>query len=128
MNQTKHCWQNYVDYHKCILAKGEDFAPCRQFWLAYRSLCPSGWYQRWDEQRGMTSPAPVIARAHADNFSRGWKLPCALGVREMETWRNAQYDRQGHSLEMAAAAVLLDDVHRAEIAYIPTLTMLTLHL
>ena len=25
MNQTKHCWQNYVDYHKCILAKGEDF-------------------------------------------------------------------------------------------------------
>lgn len=30
MNQTKHCWQNYVDYHKCITAKGEDFAPCRQ--------------------------------------------------------------------------------------------------
>jgi cytochrome c oxidase subunit 6b len=29
-NQTKHCWQNYVDYHKCINAKGEDFAPCRQ--------------------------------------------------------------------------------------------------
>ncbi|CAI0654275.1 Cytochrome c oxidase subunit 6B [Colletotrichum siamense] len=51
MNQTKHCWQNYVDYHKCINAKGEDFAPCRQFWLGYRSLCPSGWYQRWDEQR-----------------------------------------------------------------------------
>ncbi|CRJ96099.1 hypothetical protein BN1708_002104 [Verticillium longisporum] len=51
MNQTKHCWQNYVDYHKCINAKGEEFAPCRQFWLAYRSLCPSGWYTRWDEQR-----------------------------------------------------------------------------
>ncbi|PKS09692.1 hypothetical protein jhhlp_004312 [Lomentospora prolificans] len=58
-NQTKHCWQNYVDYHKCIIAKGEDFAPCRQkstadatqFFHAYRSLCPSGWYQRWDEQR-----------------------------------------------------------------------------
>lgn len=28
--RTKHCWQNYVDYHKCIIAKGEDFAPCRQ--------------------------------------------------------------------------------------------------
>ncbi|KAK8859768.1 cytochrome c oxidase subunit VIb [Apiospora arundinis] len=51
VNQTKHCWQNYVDYHKCINAKGEDFKPCRQFFLAYRSLCPSGWYQRWDEQR-----------------------------------------------------------------------------
>lgn len=28
--RTKHCWQNYVDYHKCIIAKGEEFAPCRQ--------------------------------------------------------------------------------------------------
>ncbi|KAL1902201.1 Cytochrome c oxidase subunit 6B [Ceratocystis pirilliformis] len=56
-NQTKHCWQNYVDYHKCINAKGEDFAPCRQFFLAYRSLCPSSWYSRWDEQReGGTFP------------------------------------------------------------------------
>ncbi|KAI4751272.1 hypothetical protein E4T52_07099 [Aureobasidium sp. EXF-3400] len=50
-NQTKHCWQNYVDYHKCILAKGEDFKPCRQFFLAYRSLCPSSWAARWDDQR-----------------------------------------------------------------------------
>ncbi|KAF9737990.1 cytochrome oxidase c subunit VIb [Paraphaeosphaeria minitans] len=50
-NQTKHCWQNYVDYHKCITAKGEDFAPCRQFLLAYRSLCPGGWTTRWDDQR-----------------------------------------------------------------------------
>ncbi|KAG6232981.1 hypothetical protein E4U26_003531 [Claviceps purpurea] len=32
-NQTKHCWQNYVDYHKCINAKGEDFAPCLQVWF-----------------------------------------------------------------------------------------------
>ena len=30
LRRTKHCWQNYVDYHKCILAKGEDFRPCRQ--------------------------------------------------------------------------------------------------
>ncbi|VBB78077.1 Putative Cytochrome c oxidase polypeptide VIb [Podospora comata] len=62
-NQTKHCWQNYVDYHKCILAKGEDFAPCRQFWLAYRSLCPSGWYERWDAQRvGLSTTAQHCGR------------------------------------------------------------------
>lgn len=78
MNQTKHCWQNYVDYHKCILAKGEDFAPCRQFWLAYRSLCPSGWYQRWDEQRGMTSPVSVTPRAHADDFPEAGNFPARL--------------------------------------------------
>jgi len=23
-----------------------------QFFLAYRSLCPSAWTQRWDDQRG----------------------------------------------------------------------------
>lgn len=78
MNQTKHCWQNYVDYHKCILAKGEDFAPCRQFWLAYRSLCPSGWYQRWDEQRGMTSSEPEITPVNADSFSEAGNFPARL--------------------------------------------------
>lgn len=30
LSRTKHCWQNYVDYHKCVTAKGEDFRPCRQ--------------------------------------------------------------------------------------------------
>jgi len=50
-NQTKHCWQNYVDYFKCIQARGEDFAPCKQFWRAYHSLCPGEWIDRWDTQR-----------------------------------------------------------------------------
>ncbi|GCB18826.1 cytochrome c oxidase subunit 6B [Aspergillus awamori] len=49
--QTKHCWQNYVDYHKCVTAKGEDFRPCRQFYHAFRSLCPKAWTDRWDGQR-----------------------------------------------------------------------------
>ena len=40
-NQTRHCFQNYTDYFKCITAKGEDFAPCKQFKRAYNSLCPS---------------------------------------------------------------------------------------
>lgn len=34
-------FQNYTDYFKCIAAKGEDFAPCKQFKRAYNSLCPS---------------------------------------------------------------------------------------
>ena len=36
-----HSFQNYIDYHKCIKAKGDEFAPCKQFLRAYRSLCPS---------------------------------------------------------------------------------------
>ncbi|GAK64441.1 uncharacterized protein PAN0_005d2655 [Moesziomyces antarcticus] len=42
-NQTKHCWQNYVDYYRCVNAKGEDFVPCKQFFRAYNSLCPNEW-------------------------------------------------------------------------------------
>ncbi|KAI6107878.1 cytochrome c oxidase subunit VIb [Pisolithus sp. B1] len=55
-------WQNYTDYFKCVAAKGEDFAPCKQFKRAYHSLCPSECNQspcyscsndvsKWDEQR-----------------------------------------------------------------------------
>lgn len=36
-----HSFQNYTDYFKCVAAKGEDFAPCKQFKRAYNSLCPS---------------------------------------------------------------------------------------
>jgi len=31
--RTKHCWQNYVDYYKCVEAKGDDFRPCKQVHL-----------------------------------------------------------------------------------------------
>ncbi|KAF8121831.1 cytochrome c oxidase subunit VIb [Boletus edulis] len=54
-NQTKHCFQNYTDYFKCVAAKGEDYAPCKQFKRAYNSLCPSKCYgsriARFDDQR-----------------------------------------------------------------------------
>lgn len=49
VNQTKNCWQNYVDYHKCIKAMGEDYEPCEYFKNIYRILCPSSWIQRWDD-------------------------------------------------------------------------------
>jgi len=28
---------------RCIQARGEEFAPCKQFWRAYHSLCPGEW-------------------------------------------------------------------------------------
>ena len=42
-NQAKNCWQNYVDYYRCVEAKGEDFEPCKQFKFAFQSLCPTRW-------------------------------------------------------------------------------------
>ena len=57
-DQTKNCWQNYVDYFKCVEVKGEDdAAACFQFRKAYHTLCPLKWvnvvYQieKWDGQR-----------------------------------------------------------------------------
>lgn len=48
-NQTKNCWQNYVDFHKCQRAKGKEFAPCHYFQRNYRILCPNSWIEKWDE-------------------------------------------------------------------------------
>merc|ERR1711997_383099 len=50
-NQTRNCWQNYVDYHRCINLKGEEFEPCQFFFKNYLALCPVDWAEKWDEQR-----------------------------------------------------------------------------
>lgn len=52
-NQTKHCFQSYLDYHKCVALKGEEFAPCQVFLKTMNSLCPTSWLEEWDDQRGM---------------------------------------------------------------------------
>ena len=106
-NQTKHCWQNYVDYHKCILAKGEDFAPCRQvrknmkwwysevlnglqFFLAYKSLCPSAWCERWDDQRGKFLKSLTKRLQLLISHCRGRDIPNSprpVNIRWVETRR-----------------------------------------
>ena len=40
------CWEMGIDGFRCIQARGEDFAPCKQFWRAYHSLCPGEWVFR----------------------------------------------------------------------------------
>ncbi|KAI8893888.1 cytochrome c oxidase, subunit VIb [Globomyces pollinis-pini] len=63
-NQTKNCWQNYVDYHKCVKVKGEDFAPCHQFRKTFTSICPTKWIDKWDEQRE-ENIFPALVETHA---------------------------------------------------------------
>lgn len=53
-NQTKNCWQNYVDFFKCTFAKkksNEDPTSCQWFEKRYKSLCPAAWVSSWDDQR-----------------------------------------------------------------------------
>jgi len=49
-NQTKSCWQNFIDYNKCVKAKGEEYDPCSYFKRNYKSLCPIAWVDKWNDQ------------------------------------------------------------------------------
>ncbi|PKU70443.1 cytochrome c oxidase subunit 6b-1 [Dendrobium catenatum] len=59
-NQTRHCFTRYIEYHRCIEAKGEGAPECQKFAKYYRSLCPGEWIERWNEQReNGTFPGPL---------------------------------------------------------------------
>merc|ERR1711884_466096 len=61
-NQNRNCWQNYVDYHRCVNLKGEDFEPCKFFFKNFTTLCPSEWVEKWDDQRDAGSFQPSFRR------------------------------------------------------------------
>lgn len=55
-NQTRHCFQNYVNYHRCkrfLSANGESDeaidGKCFPFKRLYKILCPNAWHEQWDE-------------------------------------------------------------------------------
>merc|ERR1712043_114145 len=50
-NQTRNCWQNYVDFHRCQSLKGEEYQPCQFFYKNFMAICPLHWVEKWDEQR-----------------------------------------------------------------------------
>jgi len=50
-NQTRHCYQMYLDYHRCVKKRGEGYEPCNYFAHAYKTICPQFWVEKWDEQR-----------------------------------------------------------------------------
>ncbi|KAG6413094.1 hypothetical protein SASPL_125794 [Salvia splendens] len=42
-NQTRHCFTRYIEFHRCVAAKGEEDGDCNKFAKYYRSLCPGEW-------------------------------------------------------------------------------------
>ncbi|QDZ17697.1 subunit H of cytochrome c oxidase [Chloropicon primus] len=50
-NQARHCYTRYNEFHKCAAEKGEDAEDCKFFQKAYRSMCPSIWLEKWNEER-----------------------------------------------------------------------------
>ncbi|XP_027777104.1 cytochrome c oxidase subunit 6B2 [Marmota flaviventris] len=62
-NQTRNCYQNFLDYHRCLKntsRRGKSTEPCLYYFRVYRSLCPISWVQRWNEQiRQGTFPGKI---------------------------------------------------------------------
>ncbi|XP_059631314.1 cytochrome c oxidase subunit 6b-1-like [Cornus florida] len=59
-NQSRHCFTRYIEYHRCVAAKGDSAPECDKFAKYYRSLCPGEWVDRWNEQReNGTFPGPL---------------------------------------------------------------------
>ncbi|KAM1217090.1 hypothetical protein ACFX2I_013321 [Malus domestica] len=59
-NQTRHCFTRYIEFHRCVAARGEESNECEKFAKYYRSLCPSEWIEKWEEQRAEgTFPGPL---------------------------------------------------------------------
>nr|XP_022902071.1 cytochrome c oxidase subunit 6B-like isoform X3 [Onthophagus taurus] len=49
-NQTRYCYQSYLDFHRCQKVKGQGYAPCNYFKKMYEALCPNAWVEKWDDQ------------------------------------------------------------------------------
>ncbi|XP_036893998.1 cytochrome c oxidase subunit 6B2 isoform X1 [Sturnira hondurensis] len=45
-NQTRNCYQNFLDYHRCMKKmnrRGKSAQPCEYFFHVFHSLCPISW-------------------------------------------------------------------------------------
>ncbi|XP_040590081.1 cytochrome c oxidase subunit 6B2 isoform X1 [Mesocricetus auratus] len=45
-NQTRNCYQNFLDYHRCLKTmnrRGKDTQPCEYYFRVFHSLCPISW-------------------------------------------------------------------------------------
>ncbi|XP_063915291.1 cytochrome c oxidase subunit 6B1 isoform X1 [Zophobas morio] len=50
-NQTRYCYQSYLDYYRCQKIRGTDYKPCDYFKKVFHSICPNAWIEKWDSQR-----------------------------------------------------------------------------
>uniref|UniRef100_S4R1N0 Cytochrome c oxidase subunit 6B1 n=1 Tax=Mus musculus TaxID=10090 RepID=S4R1N0_MOUSE len=45
-NQTRNCYQNFLDYHRCVKTmnrRGKSTQPCEYYFRVFHSLCPISW-------------------------------------------------------------------------------------
>ncbi|XP_051018028.1 cytochrome c oxidase subunit 6B1 [Acomys russatus] len=84
-NQTKNCWQNYLDFHRCqkaMNAKGGDVSVCEWYRRVYKSLCPVSWVcaSPWDSWVFRWGPS---GEEYGD---QGTRVKGDLGIRQSRPW------------------------------------------
>ncbi|KAL1452220.1 hypothetical protein WDU94_006515 [Cyamophila willieti] len=47
---TKYCYQSFLDFHRCTKIKGESYEPCHYFKRVFSSMCPNSWVEKWNDQ------------------------------------------------------------------------------
>ena len=47
---NRHCYQYYVDFHRCKKVRGEEDPACKKFKRVYETMCPLSWIERFDTQ------------------------------------------------------------------------------
>ncbi|CAH2035006.1 unnamed protein product [Thlaspi arvense] len=50
-SETRHCFNRFKQYHKCIEDKGRDTNDCNSLRDYVRSMCPENLVEKWEEQR-----------------------------------------------------------------------------
>lgn len=49
-NQTRYCYQSYLDFHRCQKIKGQKYEPCNYFKKCFDAMCPNAWVEKWNGQ------------------------------------------------------------------------------
>lgn len=49
-NQTRYCYQMFLDFYRCQKLRGTDYEPCQYFKKASNELCPNSWVEKWQDQ------------------------------------------------------------------------------
>lgn len=49
-NQTRYCYQSFIDFHRCQKLRGTDYEPCQYFKKVYNEICPNSWVDKWTDQ------------------------------------------------------------------------------
>lgn len=59
-NQTKYCYQMFLDFHRCIKLRGKGYKACEYFERNSKELCPNSWLEKWEDQiANGTFPADI---------------------------------------------------------------------